>query len=113
MLSQQISEEQENETINREIDVNDSRVSQRISIHEIYESNEIEKLVKQCFDLGINLTLFSSDNEKSDYHLVTHLGSDDKKEVIDVNSISNFLETIRKLGRKGLQIQRYKKGLVK
>ena len=29
MLSQQISEEQENETINREIDVNDSRVSQK------------------------------------------------------------------------------------
>ena len=90
MLSQQIPEEQENETINREIDVNDSRVSQRISIHEIYESNEIEKLVKQCFDLGINLTLFSGDNEKSDYHLVTNFGSDDKKEVVDVNSISNF-----------------------
>ena len=108
MLSQEIDENNEDDTVNREIEINGSRVTQRISIHEIYESSEIERLVKQCFDLGVNLTLLSNVQEKSDYRLVTQFNSNEDKEYIDIHSIPNFLETIRKLGRKGLQIQRYK-----
>ena len=108
MLSQNIVEENELDSVNREIELNGLKVSQRISIHEIYESYEIEKLLKQCNELGINYTLFSNKEEISDYHIVTNSGAENKEETVDIFSVINFLETIRKQGRKGLQIQRYK-----
>ena len=64
--------------------------------------------MKQCHDLGINYTLFSNKDEVSDYNIVSNSGSEEKQEKVDIFSVSNFLETIRKQGRKGLQIQRYK-----
>lgn len=108
MLSQNIVEENELDSVSREIELNGLKVSQRISIHEIYESYEIEKLLKQCNELGINYTLFSNKEEISDYHIVTNSGAENKEETVDIFSVVNFLETIRKQGRKGLQIQRYK-----
>ena len=108
MLSQNIVEENELDSVSREIELNGLKVSQRISIHEIYESYEIEKLLKQCHELGINYTLFSNKEEVSDYHIVTNSGAENKEETVDIFSVINFLETIRKQGRKGLQIQRYK-----
>jgi DNA gyrase subunit B len=108
MLSQNIVEENELDSVSREIELNGLKVSQRISIHEIYESYEIEKLLKQCNELGINYTLFSNKEEISDYHIVTNSGAENKEETVDIFSVINFLETIRKQGRKGLQIQRYK-----
>jgi DNA gyrase subunit B len=108
MLSQNIVEENELDSVSREIELNGLKVSQRISIHEIYESYEIEKLLKQCNELGINYTLFSNKEETSDYHIVTNSGAENKEETVDIFSVVNFLETIRKQGRKGLQIQRYK-----
>jgi len=103
-----IVEENELDSVSREIELNGLKVSQRISIHEIYESYEIEKLLKQCNELGINYTLFSNKEEISDYHIVTNSGAENKEETVDIFSVINFLETIRKQGRKGLQIQRYK-----
>ena len=108
MLSQEIVEENEVDSITREIEINEQKVSQRISIHEIYESHEIEKILKQCHDIGINYTLFSNKEDISDYHIITNSGSGEKEDSIEIFSIGNFLETIRKQGRKGLQIQRYK-----
>ena len=64
--------------------------------------------MKQCHELGINYTLFSNKEDASDYHIVSNSGSEDKEEKVDIFSVLNFLETIRKQGRKGLQIQRYK-----
>ena len=108
MLSQEIVEQNEVDSITREIVVNEQKVSQRISIHEIYESHEIEKILKHCYDLGINYTLFSNKEDISDYHIITNSSSGEKEDSIEILSIVNFLETIRKQGRKGLQIQRYK-----
>jgi DNA gyrase subunit B len=87
MLSQEIVEQNEVDSITREIVINEQKVSQRISIHEIYESNK---------------------EDISDYHIITNSGSGEKEDSIEIFSIVNFLETIRKQGRKGLQIQRYK-----
>ncbi len=108
MLSQKIVEENEVDSVTREIELNGNKVSQRISIHEIYESNEIEKLLKQCFEVGINYTMFSSKNDASDYSILIKNASEEKDAANDVYSVQSFLETIRKQGRKGLQIQRYK-----
>ena len=55
MLSQDINEGNELETFTREIELSGQKISQRISIHEIYESHEIEKVLKQCYELGIRL----------------------------------------------------------
>jgi len=96
------------EVVSREIEVNGQKISQRISLHEIYETIEIEKIIKECLNLGINHTIFNDSLERSDFEIVLNSGSEEKEEKIGITSISKFLETIRKEGRKGLQIQRYK-----
>jgi DNA gyrase subunit B len=108
MLSQNINEGEELETFTREIELNEQKVSQRISIHEIYESHEIEKVLNQCYELGINYSLFKNNDDETNYHMITNSGSEEKEEIMEISSITNFLEIIRKQGRKGLQIQRYK-----
>ena len=108
MVSQDINEGNELETFTREIELSGQKISQRISIHEIYESHEIEKVLKQCYELGIDYSLFKNEEDKTNYHIITNSGSDEKEETINIFSITNFLEIIRKQGRKGLQIQRYK-----
>ena len=107
MLSQNI-EETEIDSLTREIESNGLRISQRISIHEIYESHEIEKVLKNCYEVGIDASLFINNETEANFHIIINSGSEEKEEVLDILSISNFLETIRKQGRKGLQIQRYK-----
>ena len=108
MLSQNINEGNELETFTKEIELNEQKISQRISIHEIYESHEIEKVLKQCYELGINYSLFKNNDDETNYHIITNSGSEEKEEMMEISSITNFLEIIRKQGRKGLQIQRYK-----
>lgn len=108
MVSQDINEGNEVETFTREIELSGQKISQRISIHEIYESHEIEKVLKQCYELGLDYSLFKNKEDESNYHIITNSGSDEKEEAINIFSITNFLEIIRKQGRKGLQIQRYK-----
>ena len=108
MVSQNINEGEELETFTREIELNEQKVSQRISIHEIYESHEIEKVLNQCYELGINYSLFKNNDDETNYHMITNSGSEEKEEIMEISSITNFLEIIRKQGRKGLQIQRYK-----
>ena len=108
MLSQNIIEEEEIDSVTREIESNGQKISQRISIHEIYESNEIEKVLKNCYEVGINASLFINNSTDANFHIITNSGSEEKEETLDIFSISNFLEIIRKQGRKGLQIQRYK-----
>ena len=96
------------EVISREIEVNGQKISQRISLHEIYETIEIEKIINECLNLGINHTIFNDSLERSDFEIILNSGSGEKEEKIGITSITKFLETIRKEGRKGLQIQRYK-----
>jgi DNA gyrase subunit B len=107
MLSQNIIEENETDSMTREIESNGQKISQRISIHEIYESHEIEKVLKSCYEVGIDASLFTN-NSDATFHIITNSGSEEKEETLDIFSISSFLEVIRKQGRKGLQIQRYK-----
>jgi DNA gyrase subunit B len=86
----------------KEIENNGVIISQRISIFEIFESYEIEKLINSCQNLGIDKKLFSTDSN-NDYLLL----SDNDEDYI-VSGVSDFLDKVRVTGRKGLQIQRYK-----
>ena len=53
-----------------------------------------------------NLKLFTGGPEETDFRLNFINDTEDKH--IPISSVSEFLENIRRLGRKGLQIQRYK-----
>ena len=104
MMAQEISEESTAGLITREFEKNGIKVTQRISIHEVYESHELENLLGLCFELGINDSLYSKSRE-SEYFIRSEIGENKSARM---DSITQFLEQIRLLGRKGLQIQRYK-----
>ena len=87
----------------KEVEKNGIIVSQRISIHEIFESKELERLVLACNDVGIKSVFFSKEDSK-EYSLI----SENQNEDDFLTGVSHFLEKVRISGRKGLQIQRYK-----
>ncbi|MDA7756296.1 DNA topoisomerase (ATP-hydrolyzing) subunit B [Opitutales bacterium] len=87
----------------KEVEKNGIIVSQRISIHEIFESKELERLVLACNDVGIKSVFFCKEDSK-EYSLI----SENQNEDDFLTGVSHFLEKVRISGRKGLQIQRYK-----
>ena len=48
------------ETVSREIEIEGQKVSQRISLHEIYETNEIERIIKECNEVGLDHSFFNN-----------------------------------------------------
>ena len=89
-----------------ELEIDGQIVRRRISVHEIFEASEIEKVIDSITSLGIEIDHFDAD--KSNFKLVENLGHDSKENEILIHSLIEVLENIRLLGRKGLQIQRYK-----
>ena len=105
---QGIPPEEREGTITRELEDDGGPVRQRISVHEIFEAHEMEKVLETITEHGISLEHFEADGEKANYKLVENMGVNDKENEIEVRSLLEVLENIRALGRKGLQIQRYK-----
>ena len=101
--SHNINEEDSQENIFKEVERDGIVLSQRISIHEIFESKELERLILACSDKGIEQTFFSNSTDKF-YSLI----NESNEEEINLNGVGDFLEKVRLSGRKGLQIQRYK-----
>jgi DNA gyrase subunit B len=96
----------EDETsIVREVELENKMVTQRISIHEVYESTELEKLISLCTSEDLEIP-FITGQEGTGY-VLSHAGKE-SDETISVSGIENYLKEVRSLGRKGLQIQRYK-----
>ena len=108
MQSQGISEEDASSTITREIESGSAMVTQRISMYEIYESNEIEKLLGKCHELDVDHGFFVPKGDDSNYRFLPIKNESEEDGAIAINGLTHFLEHIRLLGRKGLQIQRYK-----
>jgi DNA gyrase subunit B len=96
------------DTLNREVE-NDAGVTvqQRVSLHEIYESTEMTKLLRKLADAGMDVNTFSKSDEAR-YHLIENKGDEKKENIIELNSIIELIENIRTIGRRGLSIQRYK-----
>jgi DNA gyrase subunit B len=96
------------DTLNREVQ-NESGVTvqQRISLHEIYESTEMTKLLRELADAGMDVHTFSKTDEAR-YQLIENKGDEKKENIIELNSIIELIENIRTIGRRGLSIQRYK-----
>ena len=83
------------------------QVQQRISLHEIFESNEMSKSLKELAKLGMDIKQFSP-SEDFRYHLIENKGDDKKENVLKLCSIIELVDSIRSIGKRGLTIQRYK-----
>jgi DNA gyrase subunit B len=103
LQSHELSEDPNENNFHNEIEKDGVTVSQRISMHQIFESKELERLMSNCMDIGIEHTFFS-DETSNTYSLI----SDGEENQTNLNGVSHFLESVRISGRKGLQIQRYK-----
>jgi DNA gyrase subunit B len=107
MESQEISFEDPDETnLLREVQRNGIVFSQRIDIYEMFESRELEKLIAQASDHGLNFDFFIAKDDTPAFVLSDN--KDEKAPVLAVSGVKDYLQKIRTLGRKGLQIQRYK-----
>ncbi len=78
----------------------------RITIHEIFESSEMTKLLKVIASAGLDVAHFSP-TEQARYLVVENAGAKSELQT-ELNSPLGILAHIRNLGRKGLTIQRYK-----
>ena len=103
-----IEDEDLRKTIVREY-TNDEgiKVQQRISLHEIFESTEMTKLLRKLTESGMNVQQFSR-SEMPRYHLIENKGDAKKENIIEFHSIIELVDNIRSIGRRGLSIQRYK-----
>ena len=68
----------------------------------------MEKILESIAGHGIELEHFEGNGENANYKLVENFGQEEKENEIEIRSLLEILENIRVLGRKGLQIQRYK-----
>ncbi len=102
----EITEEDQGDVCLRHIEKDGEKIQQRITIHEIYESQQLSKLLQEIASIGLDVTQFSK-TEDPRYHLVENKG-EEKESIMELHSILEIVEKIRENGRKGLSIQRYK-----
>ncbi|MFP6855383.1 MAG: DNA gyrase subunit B, partial [Opitutales bacterium] len=105
---QGIPPEERESVITRELEEDGKPIRQRISVHEIFEAHEMEKIIEAIKTQGISVENFEADGENACFKLVENMGDENKEKEIEIRSLLEILENIRLLGRKGLQIQRYK-----
>jgi len=98
------SEDPDIKNFQKEIERNGILFSQRIDIYELFESNELEKLLRKSTDLGLDYSFFNP--KELTFKLVDERNVDAEPQ--EIHGISDYLQKLRNLGRKGLQIQRYK-----
>jgi len=90
----------------REIQRNGVVFSQRIDVYELFESRELERLITQATDHGLNFDFFIARDDGPAFVLSEI--KDEESSTVEFNGLKDYLQKIRTLGRKGLQIQRYK-----
>ena len=78
----------------------------RITLHEIFESNEMAKLLRAIAAIGLDIQEFSATAEAR-YSLTENIGQKSENK-IELTSPLDIVTQIRANGRKGLSIQRYK-----
>ena len=92
--------------LTREVEQNGITFSQRIDIYEVFESKELEKLIDTANEIGLGITFFNKNEDGSAFQLRD--SKDGTNESIEILGVTDYLQKLRSLGRKGLQIQRYK-----
>jgi len=100
------SEDLDGENASVTIQDDEAGLSKRISLFEIFESNEMSKLLREVENVGLDLAHFQP-SENAIYTILENEGQKNET-TIEIHSNMNILSQIRLLGRKGLNIQRYK-----
>jgi DNA gyrase subunit B len=80
--------------------------SRRVTIHEIFESTELTKLLKALAKAGLDVSSFAA-TDKPRYTFTENAGTKNEAKT-DLFSPLDIITQIRANGRKGLSIQRYK-----
>ena len=93
-------------SMTRQIERKGRSINQRIAVHEIYEAEQMTKILKEIARIGLTIRQWTP-TEKPRYKLVENMGQKNER-VIELHSILNLISQIRQLGRRGLSIQRYK-----
>lgn len=101
-----IMEEDQGDTCIRHLERDGEKIQQRITIHEIYESQQLSKILQEIASIGLDVNQFSA-TEDARYYLVENKGGE-KESKVKLFSILEIVEKIRENGRRGLSIQRYK-----
>ncbi len=100
------AEDFDSDTATVTIQDTEAGVSKRISLFEIFEANEMSKLLREIEDIGLDLSHFLPSDEPI-YSIRENEGQKNETS-IGIHSNMEILRQIRLLGRKGLNIQRYK-----
>lgn len=100
------AEDLDSESATVTIQDTDAGISKRISLFEIFESNEMSKLLREIEKIGLDLSHFQP-TEDPIYTILENEGQKNES-TIEIRSNMEILSQIRLLGRKGLNIQRYK-----
>jgi DNA gyrase subunit B len=80
--------------------------ARRVTLHEIFESTEMTKLLKAIAATGLEINRFSP-TEEARYTVTENVGQKSET-TTELRAPLEILSHIRSLGRKGLSIQRYK-----
>ncbi|HEY0968167.1 MAG TPA: DNA topoisomerase (ATP-hydrolyzing) subunit B [Opitutaceae bacterium] len=80
--------------------------ARRVTLHEIFESTEMTKLLKAIAATGLEINRFSP-TEEARYTVTENVGQKTET-TTELRAPLEILSHIRSLGRKGLSIQRYK-----
>ncbi len=80
--------------------------TRRVTTHEIFEANEVTKLLKALEKAGLDATAFAA-SEKPRYTFTENAGTKNETKT-ELFSPLDIITQIRANGRKGLSIQRYK-----
>lgn len=92
--------------LHREIERDGIKLSQRIDIYEVFETKELEKLLARTEELGLSFSFFDAKSKNRAFQLLFSNNSESEPE--DILGVNDYLQKLRLMGRKGLQIQRYK-----
>ncbi|MCC5789586.1 MAG: DNA topoisomerase (ATP-hydrolyzing) subunit B [Opitutales bacterium] len=82
------------------------KINRRISLHEIYEAQQMAKLLQEIENIGLDISRFTPTDEPR-YTLTENVGQKSEN-TIEMHTILEIINQIRVSGRKGLSIQRYK-----
>ena len=97
----------EGNTVREVVDENGVKVQQRINVYEIYEAQQLEKILAEIAKMGLVVKSYTP-TEEARYTLSEGADASGKKSVIELHSILELVGKIRELGKRGLTIQRYK-----
>jgi len=97
------------------IEVENGNASRIAALRELHENREIDVLIESLFEFDIDINDYflaqeetvSGEKLTTKYAWIVDSGSD-KEETIDVPNVPNILDSLRQIGRRGIEIKRFK-----